>query len=117
MCQQTEQNLSNVFYSTQIRNTVDKIAQIMGLPRGHIFPVKNYESETDLDDNVSILALLPLRQMLHFADDYIDKQRRKDTRISFIFCLISAVVCYFGLLFYKSEHFNSFLAHLDRRAK
>lgn len=49
----------------------------MGLPRSHILPVKNYESEMELDDNVNILALMSLQQMLNFADDltynYLDQ--------------------------------------------
>ena len=36
----------------------------VGLPRGHVFPVKNYENETDLDTNINILVLRALKQLL-----------------------------------------------------
>ncbi|XP_052103654.1 interferon-induced protein 44-like [Mytilus californianus] len=71
ICEITGEDLSNVFHSPLIRETVDRVSQIMGLPRSHILPVKNYESEMDLNDNVNILALMTLQQMLHFADDYM----------------------------------------------
>ncbi|CAC5394348.1 unnamed protein product [Mytilus coruscus] len=71
VCEATNENLSMVFYSTVIQALVDKVSQIMGLPRSHILPVKNYEAEIELDNNVSILALLTLHQMLHFSDDYM----------------------------------------------
>ncbi|CAG2189890.1 unnamed protein product [Mytilus edulis] len=60
-----------VFYSPIIQEVVDRVSQIMGLPRAHILPLKNYESEMELDDNVSTLALITLQQVLRFADDYM----------------------------------------------
>jgi hypothetical protein len=44
-----------VFYSPIIKEAVDKVSQIMGLPRSHILPMKNYESEMELDDGVNTL--------------------------------------------------------------
>ena len=77
VCEITGNDLSQVFHSPTIQETVDRVSQIMGLPRSHILPVKNYESEIDVNDYVNILALLSLQQMLHFADDfmynYLDK--------------------------------------------
>ena len=56
---------------------MDKVSGLLGLPRNNIFPVKNYENEMQLDDNISILALLALRQLLHFAEDYIENLQEK----------------------------------------
>lgn len=39
-----------------------------------MFPVKNYEQETQLQTNVSIVALTAMRQTLVFADDYLEDQ-------------------------------------------
>jgi hypothetical protein len=50
--------MSQVFYSPIIKEAVDSVSQIMGLPRSHILPMKNYESEMELDDGVNILALM-----------------------------------------------------------
>ncbi|KAH3825415.1 hypothetical protein DPMN_127290 [Dreissena polymorpha] len=44
---------------------------MFGLPRNHVLPVKELRHEIELDDNISILALLALRKLLHFAEDYI----------------------------------------------
>ena len=46
----------------------------MGLPRSHVFPVKNYERETELKTEINILLLEALRKCLDFADDFIDEQ-------------------------------------------
>ena len=51
---------------------VDKASHILGLPRGNILPVKNYENEVELDANISILALLAMRQMLNSTEDYME---------------------------------------------
>jgi len=71
VCEITAKDLSQVFHSPTIQEIVDRVSQIMGLPRSHILPVKNYESEIDVNDYVNILALLSLQQMLHFADDFM----------------------------------------------
>jgi hypothetical protein len=44
---------------------------VLAHPRSHILPVKNYESEIDVNNYVNILALFTLQQMLHFADDFM----------------------------------------------
>lgn len=71
VCEHTGEDLSKIFYSQVIQETVDRVAQIIGLPRSHILPIKNYESEMELNDNVNILTLLTLQHMLHFCDDYM----------------------------------------------
>ena len=71
VCQVVENNLSQVFHSPTVGELVDQVAQLVGLPRAHVLPVKNYEKEMDLDQNVDVPALLGLRQMLRFADDYL----------------------------------------------
>ena len=54
-----------------IEKLVDKVAEIVGLPRTNIIPIKNYECEVELRLDINILALLALRQILNFADDYL----------------------------------------------
>jgi hypothetical protein len=58
--------LLNTIYSPIIKEAVDSVSQIMGLPRSHILPMKNYESEMELDDGVNTLALMTLLQVLRF---------------------------------------------------
>ncbi|ESO93626.1 hypothetical protein LOTGIDRAFT_216024 [Lottia gigantea] len=67
--QEVKENLSKLFYSREVAEVVDKVSQLIGLPRGHVLPVKNYEKETELNETVDRYALLSLQQMLRFADD------------------------------------------------
>ncbi|KAK3610856.1 hypothetical protein CHS0354_039127 [Potamilus streckersoni] len=65
-------DVSKVFQCEKVKNVVDKVSQTLGVPRSNIFPIKNYENETELDQNINILALQALRQVLGFADDYME---------------------------------------------
>ncbi|XP_052285393.1 interferon-induced protein 44-like [Dreissena polymorpha] len=76
-CQDVASKISNVFTSKTIEAAVDKVSGLLGLPRNNILPVKNYENEMQLDDNISILALLAVRQVLYFAEDYIENLQEK----------------------------------------
>lgn len=64
-------NVSKTFSVPAIKDLVDKAADLVGLPRAHILPVKNYEMEMELREDINILALLALRQILNFANDYL----------------------------------------------
>ncbi|XP_062573039.1 interferon-induced protein 44-like [Saccostrea cucullata] len=77
VCRKVDEDTSNMFYSPAVRDTVNKVADVMGLPRGHILPIKNYENETSLDPNIDILILKALKQTADFADDYLEEQLDK----------------------------------------
>ncbi|XP_053403864.1 interferon-induced protein 44-like [Mercenaria mercenaria] len=85
VCAHVEEDISTVFQSVAIQELVDKVSDMFGLPRNHVLPVKNYEKELTIRNDVSILALLSLRQILHATEDFMfnlldlmDKDR-KDT--------------------------------------
>lgn len=71
ICEGLQWNVSKTFSIPAIENLVDKAADLVGLPRAHILPVKNFEREIEPREDINILALLALRQMLNFADDYL----------------------------------------------
>ncbi|CAC5368437.1 unnamed protein product [Mytilus coruscus] len=71
VCENTSEDLSQVFFSPVVQETVDRVSQILGLPRSNILPIKNYESEIEPQDHVNILTLLTLQQILNSADDYM----------------------------------------------
>ena len=77
VCPKVEEDAKHVFHSAAVRDAVDKVADVMGLPRGYVLPIKNYESETILDPNMDILVLNALKQTINFADDYIEEQMDK----------------------------------------
>ncbi|XP_067680291.1 interferon-induced protein 44-like [Haliotis asinina] len=64
-------NLSLALHSTQVRDLVEQTATLFELPRSHVFPVKNYEHESELNDDVDRLTLLSFRQMMRFTDDFL----------------------------------------------
>ena len=49
----------------------------MGLPRGHVLPVKNYENEAKQNTGVNILLMEAMERCLDFADDFMDEQLEK----------------------------------------
>ena len=49
----------------------------MGLPRGHVLPVKKYENEAIQITGVNILLMEALERCLDFADDFMDEQLEK----------------------------------------
>ncbi|KAK3580743.1 hypothetical protein CHS0354_023023 [Potamilus streckersoni] len=69
-----EEDVSKVFESGEVQKAVDKVSQIIGVPRGNVLPIKNYENEICLDDSTSCLALLALDQIIGFADDFLADQ-------------------------------------------
>ncbi|XP_033754654.1 interferon-induced protein 44-like [Pecten maximus] len=71
ICERISNDVSKVFFSRAMKECVDKVAMLMGLPRSHILPVKNYECEVELDQNINILSLVSLRRILDFADDFL----------------------------------------------
>ncbi|XP_071080658.1 interferon-induced protein 44-like [Haliotis cracherodii] len=71
-CKVVNKDMSQLFLSAAIRGLVEKTAELFGLPRSHVYPVKNYEDELVLDDNVTLPALTSLVQMTRFADDFLN---------------------------------------------
>ena len=71
VCQYVAEDPGTLFYSSAVRDLVEQVSELVGLPRAHVLPVKNYEKEMDLVYSVDVPALISLRQMLRFADDYL----------------------------------------------
>uniref|UniRef100_K1RGC3 Interferon-induced protein 44 n=1 Tax=Magallana gigas TaxID=29159 RepID=K1RGC3_MAGGI len=74
VCPMVDQDVGMIYHSKACKQALEIAAEVIGLPRGHVFPVKNYEQETQLQTNVSILALTAMRQTQVFADDYLEDQ-------------------------------------------
>uniref|UniRef100_K1PMR4 Uncharacterized protein n=1 Tax=Magallana gigas TaxID=29159 RepID=K1PMR4_MAGGI len=66
-----------MFTSSAVCDAMDKVADVMGLPRAHVLPLKNYESETKLKTAVDILLMEDLQRCLDFVDDYMKEQLDK----------------------------------------
>ncbi|WAQ94452.1 IFI44-like protein [Mya arenaria] len=80
LCEQSAENISNTFLSPAVKDLVYNVADLLNLPRNSILPVKNYEEEMESDENINILALLAVRQILFFAEDYLENMKDKQSR-------------------------------------
>uniref|UniRef100_K1RB26 Interferon-induced protein 44 n=1 Tax=Magallana gigas TaxID=29159 RepID=K1RB26_MAGGI len=72
VCPVVDEDVRRVYHSQACKQALETAADVIGIPRGHVFPVKNYEKESQLQTNISILALTAMRQTLVFADDYLE---------------------------------------------
>lgn len=77
ICPEVDDDVTNTYTSTAICEAVNKVAVIMGIPRAHVFPVKNYENETNLKLTWDILIMDALKRSLDFSNDFIDEQLHK----------------------------------------
>ena len=66
-----KRDLSNLFYSSEVKERVDKLAHSLRLPPYTVLPMKNMDTEQRINNSVNILALYNLRQMLRAADDFL----------------------------------------------
>ena len=57
VCSFVQMDPSFMFHSKAVSEIVNKTSDVIGLPRGHDHPNRNYESETTLDTNFDILLL------------------------------------------------------------
>lgn len=71
ICPKVDADISLVFKSEEVKQQVFKISQLLGIPVNQVLPIKNYITEIELNENVSILALLSLRQILRASEDYL----------------------------------------------
>lgn len=47
-------------------------SNLLGIPMTCIFPVQNYYEESDTNADTDVLLLLALRQIVNFANDYVE---------------------------------------------
>ncbi|XP_062287342.1 interferon-induced protein 44-like [Scomber scombrus] len=71
-CDEMEEDLRNVYKSKHLKKKMTDLSSQLGIPVNCIFPVKNYSSEIDIDDDVDSLILSALRRMINFGDDFIN---------------------------------------------
>ena len=66
-----KRDLSNIFYSSEVKERVYKLAHSLRLPPYTVLPMKKLDTEQRTNNTVNILALYNLRQMLRAADDFL----------------------------------------------
>ncbi|KAK3595566.1 hypothetical protein CHS0354_009521 [Potamilus streckersoni] len=70
----TAGDISKVFESCQVDYAVKKVSAMLGIPLHNVHPIKNYEKEMSMDNDISHLALIALEQMITFASDYLERK-------------------------------------------
>lgn len=48
---------------------------MLGVPMNQIFPVKNYHEELDTDNDTDVLILQAMKQIINWANDYVNDLR------------------------------------------
>uniref|UniRef100_A0A3Q1FVK7 Interferon-induced protein 44-like n=1 Tax=Acanthochromis polyacanthus TaxID=80966 RepID=A0A3Q1FVK7_9TELE len=71
-CPKVKENINNVYKSKCLKEHVDKCSSLLGIPLNCVFLVKNYHSETKVNDDIHALILVALRQMVSVGEDFLN---------------------------------------------
>ncbi|KAL7846121.1 hypothetical protein AOLI_G00243130 [Acnodon oligacanthus] len=71
-CDIVSQDLRKLYHSKKIKEKVEVSSHKLGIPLKNIYPIKNYHSEITEDANVDVLIVMALRDIVNFANDYVD---------------------------------------------
>lgn len=72
ICELVSDDVSKVYKSKTIKNAVDKARDLFAIPTFHVFPIKNYEKESELQTSMNILALMALQKSLMVANEFLE---------------------------------------------
>ncbi|KAK6320521.1 hypothetical protein J4Q44_G00096280 [Coregonus suidteri] len=70
VCQETARDITQVYNSRIVQQTMTKAGALLGMSTSYIVPVKNYSSELDIDENTDILLLSAVDHILQYVDLY-----------------------------------------------
>ncbi|XP_049444609.1 interferon-induced protein 44-like isoform X2 [Epinephelus fuscoguttatus] len=72
-CPLVKEDMKNIYKSGYIKEIMQEVSALLGVPVSCVVPVKNYFEELELDLSCDILLLSAVMQMLRFADNYFDE--------------------------------------------
>ena len=79
-CKHVETHLSHIYKSCNLTDIVDKVSSTFSLPRNEIYPLKCYEHEIKLVQNVGILALTALQSLVQAAESCLEDRAGLPTK-------------------------------------
>jgi len=81
-CSITKKDTSKVFLSSAIEAKVFDVSERFGIPQSLIYPVRNYDRQTECEQDIDILILRALRQIVRnseaFLEDKIELREAED---------------------------------------
>uniref|UniRef100_A0A3Q3X854 Interferon-induced protein 44-like n=1 Tax=Mola mola TaxID=94237 RepID=A0A3Q3X854_MOLML len=70
-CPTVNNNIENIYKSKYLKQQVDTLSVILGLPSNCIYLVKNYETENSPNDDINAPILSALRQIISYGEDFV----------------------------------------------
>ncbi|XP_047244818.1 interferon-induced protein 44-like [Girardinichthys multiradiatus] len=70
-CPEIKKDVKNVFRSRLLQKNVQDFSKLVGIPENCIFPVKNYHSERNVDNDTDALVLNTLRRIIEIGDEFL----------------------------------------------
>uniref|UniRef100_A0A3Q3XFM5 Interferon-induced protein 44-like n=1 Tax=Mola mola TaxID=94237 RepID=A0A3Q3XFM5_MOLML len=71
-CPTVNNNIENIYKSKYLKQQVDTLSVILGLPSNCIYLVKNYETENSPNDDINAPILSALRQIISYGEDFVN---------------------------------------------
>ncbi|XP_036945046.1 interferon-induced protein 44-like isoform X1 [Acanthopagrus latus] len=73
-CPAVKEDIRNVYMSKYLKSQMELFSESLGIPVKCIFPVKNYHSEIDPDDDTDTLILSALKHMINLGEDFVNRR-------------------------------------------
>ncbi|XP_029968745.1 interferon-induced protein 44-like isoform X2 [Salarias fasciatus] len=73
-CNVVQYNLQYVYRSYWLKKQMEKVSVTTGIPMHCIFPVRNYSSEIETDDDMDSLILSTMRKIIDYGEDFLNDQ-------------------------------------------
>ncbi|XP_029986638.1 interferon-induced protein 44-like [Sphaeramia orbicularis] len=75
-CDEIEKDVKDVYKSTHLKKKMTEFSNAVGIPLNCIFPVKNYSTDSEPDDDMDILILTAVKHILNYGDDFLHNMQK-----------------------------------------